>query len=143
MIRALVAVLMLWMTMLALPAQAQTAWLHVYGTSWHQEPGYNSRNWGLGAEVQLADRWTVAGGTYRNSVDRDSWYALAKRQVWQQGSVIVNLNMGAATGYQSSITPVVLPEVCWAWLCGFVLPRAGAGTTAMTALYLRIPLWQD
>ena len=132
-----------WLLLLVLPAQAQTAWLHVYGRSWHRDPGYRSHNWGLGAEIQLADQWTVAGGTYRNSVDRDSWYALVKRQVWQQGSVIVNLNMGAATGYQFQVTPVLLPEICWSWLCGFALPSAGAGTTAMAALYLRIPIWQD
>ena len=125
---------------LALPASAQT-WLHVYGRSWHDQSGYREINTGIGVERQLDDRWTWTVGTFHNSIDRQSVFAVAKYRWYQQGDFISNLQMGGVTGYRGyAVAPVVLPEACWRWVCGMFIPRIENETTAAVAFYLRIPL---
>ena len=123
------------------PAWCQTTWLHVLGRSWHAGSGYNDNNLGLGVETALQPGWSLAAGTYRNSIDRDSWYLLAKRQFWNHGPWTAHLNMGVATGYQvTPVAPVILPEMCVHWLCAIAVPQIGQETTGALALYLRIPI---
>lgn len=125
---------------LAWPASAQT-WLHVYGLSWHESPGYQDVNTGIGIERQFSDDWTWALGTYRNSINRQSMVGMAKYQWYQQPDFGVNIQIGAVTGYRRYIlVPMILPEVCWSWICGMAVPRVSSDTRSAVAVYLRIPL---
>lgn len=122
------------------PLSAQT-WLHVAGLSWHDRPGFREVNTGIGIEQQFAPKWTWALGTYQNSVDRQSVYALTKYQWIQRSDMAVNVNIGGVTGYRTwAVAPAVLPEICWHWICTIGMPQVGNETTAAVAVYLRIPL---
>jgi hypothetical protein len=125
---------------LAQPVTAQT-WLHVYGRSWHDSPGYREINTGIGIERQFTNDWTWAIGTYRNSIYRQSVVGMAKYQWYQQGDFSVNIQMGGVTGYRRyPVVPMVLPEACWTWICGMAVPRVSNETRSAVAVYLRIPL---
>lgn len=125
---------------MALPVQAET-WLHVYGRSWHEQPGYRDVNTGIGIEHQFANRWTWAVGTFQNSLDRQSVAVLVKHNVWQRNDLSVNWQLGGVTGYRHyTVAPVILPELCVSWVCGMFVPRIGSETTAAVAFYLRIPI---
>lgn len=139
MIKGLLALsLLAWSCM----AQAQT-WLHVTGLSWHDRPGYNGTNTGFGLETQIEPRWSGALGVYHNSLYRTTLYAVGKYQWIQQGAWQINVNMGAATGYEPGpIGPVLMPELCLAWVCVFATPRLGRDTTSAAVIYLRIPIGQ-
>lgn len=122
------------------PVSAQT-WVHVYGRSWHDQPGYRGINTGVGVEQQFAPQWSWAVGTFQNSEDRQSVVGMAKYQWYQSTSVAVNLQLGGVTGYRRyAVAPVVLPEACVGWLCAMFVPKIGDETTAAVAVYLRIPL---
>lgn len=122
-------------------AWSQTAWLHVNGHSYHNRSGFNETNRGLGMELMVSSQWSVAGGVYRNSIDRDSVYALTKYHWYRNEDWAVNINIGGVTGYRGwEVAPVILPEACWLWLCGFVIPRLGDDSAAAAAFYLRIPI---
>ena len=123
------------------PAVAANTWLHIYGKSWHDRSGYHEDNAGVGIEKQFNDQWTWAVGTFHNSIDRQSVFALTKYQWYQRGDFISNLQIGAVTGYRGyAVAPVVLPEACWSWVCDMFIPRIENETTAAVAFYLRIPL---
>lgn len=123
-------------------AQSQDRWLHVSGRSWHDQPGYNGHNWGLGLEHRINQRWSAAAGMYHNSLDRTTAYGLIKHHWWHNGAAQININLGLATGYDlRPAAPVVLPELCAGWVCGLFVPAIGANTTSALALYLRIPIW--
>ena len=125
---------------LALPVHAET-WVHVYGASWHEQPGYREINTGLGIEHRFDDRWTWAVGTFQNSIDRQSVAVLVKYSAFQQGDLLVNWQLGGVTGYRHyAIAPVILPELCVSWVCGMFVPRIGSETQAAVAFYLRIPI---
>lgn len=120
-------------------AQAQT-WIHVSGTSIHNRSGFNERNVGGGVEWQIQPRWSAAVGVYHNSEYRTSTYALAKYHWWRRQDWAANLNLGAATGYQiSPVVPVILPELCWRWTCGMIIPAFAESSASAVAFYLRIP----
>jgi len=126
-------------SILALPVQAET-WLHVYGRSWHDQPGYRDVNTGIGIEKRLVDRWTWAVGTFQNSLDRQSVTVLAKYAAYQHGNLAVNWQLGGVTGYRHyTVAPVILPELCVSWVCGMFVPRIGSEITAAGAFYLRVP----
>lgn len=138
MTRSLVALMLL---MVSTVVQAQDRWIHLSGVSWHDQPGYNQHNWGVGLERRVIERWTLSAGVYRNSLDRTGVYGLARYHWSQSGPIGVNIMMGAATGYDiKPLAPVFLPEICLNWLCGFVAPAVGPNTTTALALYLRIPI---
>lgn len=121
-------------------ASAET-WVHIYGKSWHNQPGYREVNTGIGIEQKFADKWSWSLGTFQNSIDRQSVVGMAKYHWYQQGNLSVNLQMGAVTGYQNySVAPVLLPEACWKWVCGMFVPEIKNETAAATVVYLRIPL---
>lgn len=117
------------------------SWLHVSGLSWHDRPGYQEINTGIGFESSWNQSWNWAVGTFQNSIDRQSVYALAKYRWWVKDDLAVNLNLGGVTGYRRyAVAPVILPEACVGWLCAMFIPRIGDETTAAAAVYLRIPL---
>ena len=119
--------------------QAQT-WIHVSGTSIHTRSGFNERNVGGGVEWQVQPRWSAAIGMYYNSEYRTSTYALGKYHWWRRENLVLNLNVGAATGYQiAPVVPVILPEVCWRWACTMIIPAFAESGASAAAFYLRIP----
>ena len=137
----MIRLLILVMILAAAPVTAQEQWLHMSGVSRHDRPGFQERNWGLGWETRMAKDWSVAAGAYRNSLDRTSVYGLAKYHWIKADPWSVNVNAGAVTGYDAvPVAPVVLPELCVAWLCGMVIPRVGPNQATAVAVYLRIPL---
>jgi len=134
--------ILIWLLMsfFCLPATAKS-WLHLYGGSWHDQPGYREINTGIGIERQFGDQWSWAVGTFHNSIDRQSVFAVIKYQWYQQGDFVSNLQIGGVTGYRGySVAPVILPEACWKWACGMFIPRIENETTTAVAVYLRIPL---
>lgn len=120
---------------------AQDAWIHVSGRSFHERGNFRGWNPGLGIERSFDQDWTWAAGWYQNSIDRTSSYGLIKRSWRMDHGWQINANIGGVGGYQGySVAPVLLPEVCWHWLCGFYIPKLGQDNVAAAAFYLRIPL---
>ena len=66
--KSLFAVLLVFVSSLT---QAET-YIQLNGVSVHDRPGFNGFNYGAGVEQTISDRWTVAGGWYRNSEYRGS-----------------------------------------------------------------------
>lgn len=123
----------------AFPAQAQDRWMHVSGVSWHERPGYNGLNWGVGVETLVSPDWSAAVGIYHNSLYRQTWYALGKYHWWQRKDWMININLGVASGYViRPVSPVILPELCVDWLCLLAVPRVEPNTTGALAAYARI-----
>lgn len=121
------------------PAQAQT-WLLVSGISAHTKSGYNGNNVGVGMEWQVKSQWSAAVGTYRNSEYHTTAYALGKYHWWRGSGFAVNFNMGTVTGYHlAPLVPVILPEICWHWACGMIIPAFSESGASAAAFYLRIP----
>lgn len=85
--------------------------------SYHKDRdrGYNEFNYGLGIEHTLSDeKWRVAGGFYRNSYFRTSWYGLIVREVWSIGNWKVGMAGGFLTGYtKGRADHVVAPILAW------------------------------
>jgi len=122
-------------------AHAET-YLHVYGKSWHSgSKSYRETNTGVGVEHRINPKWSVALGTFQNSLDRQSVIGFGKYHWRQYGHWQINVNLGLVTGYDSmTVAPAVLPEVCWRWICTMAVPAVGSETSAAAAFYLRIPL---
>ena len=121
-------------------SQAQT-YVQVNGISLHDRSGYNGWNWGAGLEQGIADRWTVAGGWYRNSEYRGSTYAYGRYAVYKKNSWDIGVAVGAVTGYQrATVVPMAFPEVCYGWACGLMLPRVDSTGANAIGFRLRIPV---
>jgi hypothetical protein len=100
------------------PAQAdERDWVSVTLASYHAERdrGYNEINYGAGIESALPwDKWRVAGGFYRNSYYRTTWYALGVREIWTAGRWKLGVALGGATGYtRGRINLVAAPIAAW------------------------------
>ncbi len=76
---------------------AATLWLSPGGLSHHAQGGYNERNPGLGAEVQL-DRHRFAAGQYKNSISQRSSYVTYGYVPWQIERGALRLSLGGAAG---------------------------------------------
>ncbi|TBR11528.1 MAG: hypothetical protein EPO46_06250 [Lysobacter sp.] len=75
---------------------------HLGNTSDFLAPGqrFNQENYGAGVEVQWQPRHAVSAGYYRNSVDRDSYYALYHYTPLRFGRYVrVGGMAGLVTGY--------------------------------------------
>ena len=137
----MIRMLALILTLVATPVTAQEQWLHVSGVSAHDRPGFQEQNWGMGWETRMAEDWSAAVGFYHNSIDRTSTYGLVKHHWIKTNQWSVNINIGAVSGYDAMpVAPVLLPELCVSWLCGFIIPRVGPNEATAVALYLRIAL---
>ena len=84
-------------------AQAEPSWhLQVHGVSHHfgeKAVGkWNERNYGAGLRYQHSETWGVQGGTFRNSYDRQSTYAVIDYTPLLGGSV--GVFGGVASGYR-------------------------------------------
>lgn len=119
---------------------AQT-FVQVNGLSAHDRPGYNEFNYGAGLEQGITDRWTLAGGWYRNSEYRGSTYAYGRYAVYKKDSWDIGVAVGAVTGYQrATVLPMAFPEVCYAWACTLILPRVDSTGANAIGFRLRIPV---
>ena len=124
---------------LSSPVTAET-WVHVYGRSWHDQSGYREINTGVGVEQRFSNSWSWAAGTFQNSEDRQSVVVMAKYHWIDNGSWAVRWQLGAVTGYsRRTVASVILPELCWSWVCGMIIPNVGQSAAA-AAFYLRVPL---
>lgn len=120
---------------------AQDTWIHINGRSFHDSGHYRQWNAGLGIERKIDGDWTWAGGWYQNSIDRTSIYGSVKRMWRLNDAWQININMGSVTGYHGwPVAPVILPEACYGWVCGFFIPKLNHENTAAVAFYLRIPI---
>jgi hypothetical protein len=120
--------------------QAQT-YVQVNGASLHDQPGFNGINYGAGLEHGITDRWTLAGGWYRNSDYRGSTYAYGRYAVYKQDRWDIGVAMGAVTGYDPyPVAPTLFPEVCYSYLCAVALPRVKATGANAIGVRLRIPI---
>lgn len=122
---------------------AQDTWIHVNGRSFHDSGYYRQWNPGLGIERKINNDkdWTWAAGWYQNSIDRITTYSSVKRMWRLDDTWQININMGGVTGYRGwTVAPVILPEACYGWVCGFFIPKLNHENTAAAAFYLRIPI---
>jgi hypothetical protein len=119
---------------------AQT-YVQLNGASVHDRSGFNGFNYGAGIEHAVADRWTVAGGWYRNSEYRGSTYGYARYAVYKDGPWDIGIGAGAVTGYTSSaVVPMAFPEVCYSYLCAIAIPQVNANGANALAFHLRVPV---
>ena len=76
-----------------------TYWLDTMVASQHfPDRGFNQFNPGIGVEADWTD-WQIAVGTYRNSYDRQTNYAMVGFLPVHVGSVSLGVVGGPATGY--------------------------------------------
>ena len=91
-------------------------YVQLNGVSVHNRDGFNGFNYGAGIEHAVADRWTVAGGWFRNSEYRGSTYAYARYAVYKNGSWDIGVGAGLVTGYKSyTVATSLFPEVCYSY----------------------------
>lgn len=84
-------------------AQEPSWHLQLHGLSKHSDEKavgkWNERNWGAGVRYQHSPTWGVQGGTFRNSYDRQSVYAIVDYTPLLGGSV--GVFGGVASGYKN------------------------------------------
>lgn len=121
-------------------SNAQT-YIQINGASLHDRPGFNGFNYGAGVEHAVAERWTMAGGWYRNSEYRGSTYAYGRYAVYKNGPWDLGIGAGAVTGYTSTaMVPMAFPEVCYSYLCAIAIPRVNVNGASALAMHLRVPV---
>lgn len=77
----------------------------LHAGSYHAEPGYNNDTPGIGALCPIDGDWSLAAGTYFNSVRKQSVYAGAVWQPIKLGPVKAGLYGGLVTGYRKGAMP--------------------------------------
>jgi hypothetical protein len=132
--------LLLFFLSIVCQAQSQT-YLQINGVSVHDRSGFNSINYGAGIEHAVADRWSMAGGWYRNSEYRGSAYGYARYAVYKTGPWNIGAGAGLVSGYNSyTVMPMVFPEVCYSYLCAITIPKVNANGANAVAVHLRVPI---
>ena len=117
-------------------------YVQINGASVHDRSGFNSFNYGAGIEHDVADRWSVAGGWYRNSEYRGSTYGYARYAVYKDGPWDIGVGAGVVSGYNSyKVMPMAFPEVCYSYLCAIAIPRVNATGANAVAVHLRVPIY--
>jgi hypothetical protein len=135
--KLLIAMLMV-VTSSATPAET---YVQLNGISVHNRPGFNEFNYGAGIEHAVAERWTVAGGWFRNSEYRGSAYAYARYAVYKDGPWDIGVGAGLVTGYESyTVAPSLFPEACYSYFCVVALPQVKISGASALAFHLRIPV---
>jgi hypothetical protein len=116
-------------------------YIHLNGVSLHDRSGFNEFNYGAGIEHTVADRWTVAGGWYRNSEWHGSTYGYARYAVHKDGPWDLGVGAGLVSGYNSyTVMPMAFPEVCYSYFCAIAIPRIHANGANAVAVHLRMPI---
>lgn len=136
-------------------ARAQSLWLTPGAVSWHADrsAGYNERNHGIGAEWQSESaEHRVSAGTYRNSIHRDTRYALYSWAPVQTtlgpAKLAAGVAIGIADGYQVNhgrAFPVALPALSVEiWRIGINLtawPKVEKDASAGVAVQFRVKVF--
>ena len=96
-------------------AQAADAWLTATIASYHtrRTVDHNERNWGLGFEYSLSDRWRVSAGDYRNSYYRNTTYAGIMWLPVHEGALRAGVMVGGATGYSRTVATIIVPTIAF------------------------------
>jgi hypothetical protein len=122
-------------------ASAET-YVQINGASIHDRPGFNGINYGAGIEHTVSNRWSIAGGWYRNSEWHGSTYGYARYAVYKDGPWDLGVGAGLVSGYNSySVMPMAFPEVCYSYLCAIAIPRVNATGANAVAVHLRVPIY--
>jgi hypothetical protein len=77
--------------------------LHV--AAYHAEAGYNNDTPGIGALCPINGDWSLAVGTYFNSLRKQSVYAGGAWQPVRLGPMKAGLYGGGVTGYRDVVVP--------------------------------------
>jgi hypothetical protein len=121
---------------------ASETYIQINGASVHDRSGFNSINYGAGIEHAVTDRWSIAGGWYRNSEYRGSAYGYARYAVYKSGSWDIGVGAGLVSGYNSyKVMPMAFPEVCYGYLCAIAIPQVNSTGASALALHLRVPIY--
>jgi hypothetical protein len=121
-------------------ASAET-YVQINGASVHDQSGFNGFNYGVGIEQTVADRWSVAGGWYRNSDYRGSAYGYARYSLYKNGPWDIGIAGGLVTGYKPyTVAPSLFPEICYSYLCAVALPQVKTNGASALAVHLRVPI---
>lgn len=135
--KTLVAILLITVCNLS---SAET-YIQINGASLHDRPGFNGFNYGAGIERTVSDRWTIAGGWFRNSEYRGSAYGYARYSVYKNGPWDLGVGAGLVTGYESyAVAPSLFPEACYSYFCLVALPQVKTDGASALAFHLRIPV---
>jgi len=117
-------------------------YIQINGASVHSKPGFNEFNYGAGIEQTVTDRWTIAGGWYRNSDYRGSVYGYARYALYKDGHWDIGVAGGLVTGYEPyTVAPTLFPEVCYSYLCAVALPQIKTTGASALAVHLRVPIY--
>jgi hypothetical protein len=116
-------------------------YVQLNGASVHDRSGFNGVNYGAGVEHAVTERWTVAGGWFRNSEYRGSTYGYARYAVYKSGPWDIGVGVGAVSGYNSyTVVPMTFPEVCYSYLCAIAIPQVNTNGASALAFHLRVPI---
>lgn len=86
--------------------------LQLHGLSTHAESRgaydrsgqpWNERNYGLGLRYTVSPEWSVQAGAYRNSINRNTVYAIATYTPLNLGPLRVGVFGGLASGYSAPV----------------------------------------
>ena len=72
---------------------------------------YEQTNPGLGLEHVINDMWRLGAGTYRSSIRTDASYVGAIYLPLQYANWRLGVAMGAVSGYETNLTPLVVPTL--------------------------------
>jgi hypothetical protein len=135
-------ILLVTICMLFVNVSSAQTYIQINGVSVHDRSGYNGLNYGAGIEQAIAERWTVAGGWYRNSEYRGSAYGYARYSVYKNWPWDIGIGAGVVTGYSSySMAPMAFPEVCYSYFCAIAIPQVNSTGANALAMHLRIPIY--
>ena len=90
----------------------------LYGAAYHTDRSkpHNEVNPGLGLRFKSPDsEWFYMVGDYKNSEWRNSFYFGVGKEMWHFGPFSYSTLIGGITGYNTSVLPIVLPEVALKW----------------------------
>ena len=126
------------------PVHADT-WLNLGGVSWHDRPGFNGENFGLGIEHALSPRAFATGGFYHNSERTRSHYLAYGQRFYDVGRWSAGGVIGLVDGYSKLNRPValmILPFVNVRWqrvgASLLVIPPAEKDGALVVAVQLKI-----
>lgn len=116
-------------------------YIRLSGVSMHSTAGNNALNYGAGLEYELNDRWSIAGGWYRNSEWHGSGYAYGRYAVYRDDIWNIGIGVGLVTGYKTmSPMPMAIPDICYGVLCALFAPKVEATGSSVLAFSVRLPI---